>query len=129
MVQLLPKNINGYAKLSGFELDGWIVMPNHFHGIMVITDKPVGAFRVRPYINKLRTTDNSNNLSKSTDETQIIITFNGAFKSITTKKINILRMHLEQHYGNAIITNTLSVTKMQWIKFVNILLTILCLGK
>jgi REP element-mobilizing transposase RayT len=34
------------------DLDEWIIMPNHFHGIMVLTDKPCrGSSRTAPTIN------------------------------------------------------------------------------
>ena len=72
--------------------DEWIVMPNHFHAIMVITDKPRrGVSRNAPTINKQRTTDNSNNLSKSTIKRKPLGRLIGAFKTVSTKKINILQ--------------------------------------
>lgn len=56
------------------ELDEFIVMPNHFHGIIVLTD--VGARRVAP-------TEHRHRLASSSIGAII-----GQFKSIVTKHIN-----------------------------------------
>ena len=49
MAKLFQKLINGYPTVI---LDEWIVMPNHFHGIIVLTDRPCrGESRIAPTIN------------------------------------------------------------------------------
>ncbi len=66
--------------------DEWIVMPNHFHAIMVITDKPLrGGSRTAPTINEQY---NVNVINKQRKPLGRLI---GAFKTVSTKKINILR--------------------------------------
>jgi REP element-mobilizing transposase RayT len=67
---------------SYLNTDEWIVMPNHFHAIMVITDKPCrGGSRTAPTINV------PNPIIKQKPLGRLI----GAFKTVSTKKINILR--------------------------------------
>ena len=62
-------------------LDEWIIMPNHFHGIIVLTDKPRrGDSRVAP-------TQPNDREPKRKPLGQLI----GAFKTVSTKKINIIR--------------------------------------
>ena len=57
--------------------DEWIVMPNHFHAIMVLTDQPCrGVSRNAPTTNKQR---------------KPLGRLIGAFKTVSIKKINILR--------------------------------------
>jgi putative transposase len=70
------------------QTDEWIVMPNHFHAIMVITDKPnsddshgKGGSRTA------LTTNLQNPIIKQKPLGRLI----GAFKTVSTKKINILR--------------------------------------
>ncbi len=73
--------------------DEWIVMPNHFHAIMVITDQPRmdadqprrGVSRNAPTINEQY---NVNVINKQRKPLGRLI---GAFKTVSTKKINILR--------------------------------------
>ena len=66
--------------------DEWIVMPNHFHAIMVIADKPCrGVSRNAPTINERY---NVNAIGKQRKSLGRLI---GAFKTVSTKKINILR--------------------------------------
>jgi REP element-mobilizing transposase RayT len=61
--------------------DEWIVMPNHFHAIMVITDNlGRGGSRTAPTMGTAPTI-NSKPLGRLI----------GAFKTVSTKKINILR--------------------------------------
>lgn len=62
--------------------DKWIIMPNHFHAIMVITDQPCkGVSRNAPTGNLLRP------IIKPKPLGRLI----GALKTVSTKKINILR--------------------------------------
>ncbi|MEO0014714.1 MAG: hypothetical protein RLZZ535_3103 [Cyanobacteriota bacterium] len=62
------------------ELDGWVVMPNHFHGIVIIANT-VGANGRSPVQNNAPVQMKPKSLSS----------LMAGFKSITTKKINILR--------------------------------------
>ena len=64
------------------ELDAWVVMPNHFHGIVIINN-PVGANGRSPLLQR----DGSPPRMKP----KSLSTLMAGFKSITTKKINILR--------------------------------------
>jgi putative transposase len=57
------------------ELGAWIVMPNHFHGILIIDDSCWGGSRTAPTGMKRKTLG------------RLI----GAFKTVSTKKMNILR--------------------------------------
>jgi len=85
-------------------LDKWVIMPNHIHGVVVIS--PVGANGGSP-INETITAVNANDVSpKTTDNTtrahshaplrkpkfslkpKTIGSFVAGFKSITTKRIN-----------------------------------------
>lgn len=59
------------------ELDEWIVMPNHFHGILVIVNECRSGSRTAP------TTD----VGKRKPLGRLI----GAFKTVSTKRINELR--------------------------------------
>ncbi|BAU67281.1 hypothetical protein STA3757_46920 [Stanieria sp. NIES-3757] len=63
-------------------LDECIIMPNHLHGIIVITDTPCrGDSRIAP------TTNNQTHTIKPKSLGRLI----GAFKTVSTKQINILR--------------------------------------
>lgn len=68
-----------YTYLYTYE---WIVMPNHFHAIMVMTDQSRrGGSRTAP------TTNSHAKITKRKPLGRLI----GAFKTVSTKKINILR--------------------------------------
>ncbi|MDX2212725.1 MAG: transposase [Oculatellaceae cyanobacterium bins.114] len=59
-------------------LDAWVVMPNHLHGIVVLTDNPRrGGSRTAP----------TENPTKRKPLGRLI----GAFKTVSTKQINLLR--------------------------------------
>ncbi len=58
------------------DLDGWVVMPNHLHGVIMIDDVGRGGSRTAP-------TD----MAKCKPLERLI----GAFKTVSTKQINILR--------------------------------------
>ena len=62
------------------ELDEWVVMPNHLHGIMVITNGCRGGSRTAP-----TTASNLGTIRKPLG--RLI----GAFKTVSTKKINQMR--------------------------------------
>jgi REP element-mobilizing transposase RayT len=71
------------------DLDKWIVMPNHLHGIIVITDTPRrgGSRHRRCSEASAPTTNNQNHTIKPKPLGRLI----GAFKTVSTKQINILR--------------------------------------
>ena len=76
-------------------LDEWIVMPNHFHAIMLITDKPcMDADQPRRGVSRnaltMRTAPTINQHGKIT-KPKPLGRLIGAFKTVSTKKINILR--------------------------------------
>ena len=62
------------------ELDEWVVMPNHFHGIIVINNACRGGSRTAP-------TDIAGGGSSRKPLGRLI----GAFKTVSTKKINQVR--------------------------------------
>ena len=84
--------------------DEWIVMPNHFHAIMVITDKSRrGGSRTAPTTN-----------AKRKPLGRLI----GAFKTVSTKKINILRdaprtKLWQRNYYEHIIRNQNAIDKIR----------------
>jgi REP element-mobilizing transposase RayT len=57
-------------------LDEWIIMPNHFHGIMVITDNPCRGVASHPSGSANRPYNNRPHLIQSWIKTQTIGTFN-----------------------------------------------------
>ncbi len=77
---------------SDFDLDGWVVMPNHIHGIVVINSlnqphdaiAPVGAHRHAPQ-------DASPKTGIAYRRPHSVSSFIAGFKSATTKQINIQR--------------------------------------
>jgi len=56
------------------ELDEWVIMPNHIHGIIVVNDRCRGDLRIAP-----------------TGKRKPIGRLIGAFKTVSTKHINIMR--------------------------------------
>ena len=90
---LFGKIVNGEMKLNEFgeivsqkwqwletqyeymELGAWVVMPNHFHGILVIHDDGRGGSRPAPTPTKRKSLGG----------------LIGAFKTVSTKQINLLR--------------------------------------
>lgn len=83
--------------------DEWIVMPNHFHAIVVIADKSRrGGSRTAPTIDKRKPLG------------RLI----GAFKTVSTKKINILRdapgtKLWQRNYYEHIIRNQDAIDKIR----------------
>ena len=59
------------------ELDEWVVMPNHFHGIVVLSDGRRGGSRTAP-------TRSTSSAVHRKPLGRLI----GAFKTVSTKKIN-----------------------------------------
>ena len=66
---------------KNIELDAFVVMPNHFHGIVVITGNGRGVLQYAP-------TANQPSLRSPSQTIGAIVR---GFKSITTKRINIIR--------------------------------------
>ena len=71
------------------KLDRWVVMPNHFHGIVMITSNGVGARRAASPLGNGRSPLQGN--SHRQMKPKSLSSLMASFKSITTKKINILR--------------------------------------
>jgi len=78
-------------------LDEWIVMPNHLHGIIIITNpnpsphpaNPVGAHRRAPSSHHVSNPQRApSQFRRYSNSLPSII---AGFKSVTTKRINILR--------------------------------------
>jgi len=96
--------------------DEFVIMPNHFHGIIWIVDTTVGATR------RVARTCNPHVASTMRSRTLIsgaICAILGQFKSITAKRINALRnsqgaVVWQRNYVSCAfcrVTNTLSATK------------------
>ena len=89
-------------------LDKWIIMPNHFHGIIVLTDKLYrGASRTAP------TPANDRKLKRKPLGRLI-----GAFKTVSTKKINLIRnapgtLIWQRNYYEHIIRNEESLNRIR----------------
>ena len=113
---------NGYGKIVADEwlktaqlrpnviLDEWMVMPNHFHGILIITDDDVGATRRVAPTDELPTdeslTDDDVRATRRVapmDAPTVVPTHEtlqsgslgaivGQFKSIVTKRVNLCRI-------------------------------------
>ena len=107
-------------------LDEWIIMPNHFHGIMVITETPRRG--------RSRTTPTTNNAPTLTRKDVILTEQNlpinpelkqkslgrliGVFKTVSTKKINLLRNApgttvWQRNYYEHIIRNEEALNKIR----------------
>ena len=71
------------------ELDAWVVMPNHFHGIVIIN--PVGANGRSPLRRSPLRRSPPGNYVRPQMKPKSLSSLMAGFKSITTKKINILR--------------------------------------
>ena len=90
--------------------DAWVVMPNHIHGILVIEDisdlEHDSRLRCRDDSRIVPTTQTIPTQTKRKPLGRLI----GAFKTVSTKQINLERDTLAPGSGNAIITNILSTT-------------------
>ena len=73
-------------------LDEWVIMPNHFHGIMVLTDKPRrGGSRTAPTLNYKNVILTDKNLPINPElKHKTLGRLIGAFKTVSTKKINLI---------------------------------------
>ena len=75
-------------------LDEWIVMPNHFHGIIVLTDKPRrGGSRTAPTtLNHKDIILTDKNLPINPElKRKTLGRLIGVFKTVSTKQINLIR--------------------------------------
>jgi putative transposase len=64
------------------QLDVWVIMPNHFHGILIINNPPVETTR-----RVVSTTDGKNDDMSSRLKTKSLGSIIGQFKSVCTKQI------------------------------------------
>ena len=81
-------------------LDAWVVMPNHFHGIMVIGENDEGGSRTAP--------------TKIKSLGRLI----GAFKTVSTKQINLIRQTpsltlWQRNYYERIIRNESELNRIR----------------
>jgi hypothetical protein len=83
------------------ELGAWIIMPNHLHGILVIHDDGRGGSRSAPTPIKRKPLGG----------------LIGAFKTVSTKQINLLREPKVRLSGSGIITSGSSATNPKWTGF------------
>ncbi|MEH2077105.1 MAG: transposase [Nostoc sp.] len=74
------------AHFPHIELDTFVVMPNHLHGILIITDNPVGARHCRALNQHLD--HNTEKFGKPVRGS--ISTVIGSYKSVVSKRINII---------------------------------------
>lgn len=73
------------------QLDAWIVMPNHFHGIVRILS-PEAKAMVDDLPNQNTTTENKNSLLKGISmKPRSLSSLVSGFKSTTTRQINVMR--------------------------------------
>jgi putative transposase len=68
-------------------LDEWVIMPNHLHGILVLNRQPGRGVLQNAPTNVENTTTQSEKTPKYKSLGRLI----GAFKTVSTKRINILR--------------------------------------
>jgi len=92
------------------ELDVWIVMPNHFHGILVITDGTGGSGR-----GGSRTAPTMASAAAKRKPLGRLI---GAFKTVCTKRINLMRgtpgaMVWQRNYYEHIIRDEPSMLRIR----------------
>ena len=84
------------------DLDEWVIMPNHIHGIIVITDGSRGGSRTAP---------------TGTTKQKPLGSFIGAFKTVSTKQINKLRKSpgkpvWQRNYFERVVRNENELTKI-----------------
>jgi REP element-mobilizing transposase RayT len=76
------------------QLDEWVIMPNHFHGIVIITDtntngNPVGAHRCAPLPTPKNQPLNQSVIPQR--QSRSLSSFIAGFKSAVTIRINAIR--------------------------------------
>jgi len=77
------------AMRHNVELGEWVVMPNHFHAIVMIENPPVGAHCMRP--NDRNCTSRAHGSAPLRRDSCCIGSIIAGFKSAVTKQGNILR--------------------------------------
>ena len=87
------------SRYDNVGLDAWVIMPNHIHGIVTILDTYKGGSRTAP--------------------TKSLGRLIGAFKTVSTKRINMRQALPEQNCGNDHSTITSSATMTISIGFEN----------
>ena len=73
------------------ELGAWIVMPNHFHGILVIHDDGRGGSRPAPMDDISNAIRGDSRIAPTPIKHKPLGGLIGAFKTVSTKQINLLR--------------------------------------
>ncbi|TAF52281.1 MAG: hypothetical protein EAZ61_08525 [Oscillatoriales cyanobacterium] len=94
------------------ELDDWVIMLNHFHGIVIITKNPVGANGIRPNYHSPATKALPQHMKPRSLSSLIV-----GFKASVTKRINIIRPLdpvpiWQRNYYEHIIRNQKSLQKI-----------------
>jgi REP element-mobilizing transposase RayT len=102
-----------------FDFDEWIIMPNHFHAIMVLTDTSCRgdsriALTMRTALTIIQHTQPINSQPKRKPLGRLI----GAFKTVSTKQINLIRNTQgtpvwQRNYYKYIIRNEESLNKIR----------------
>jgi len=73
------------------ELGEWVVMPNHFHGILVIHENGRGGSRSAPMDDMQFTNRGDLRIAPTPTKHKPLGRLIGAFKTVSTKQINLLR--------------------------------------
>ncbi|ELS01745.1 transposase [Xenococcus sp. PCC 7305] len=101
-------------------LDEWIIMPNHFHGIMVISNKHRrGDSRIAPTLTRKDVVLTEQNLPINPElKPKTLGRLIGVFKTISTKQINLIRKApgmpvWQRNYYEHIIRNEKSLNKIR----------------
>ena len=105
---------------KNIELDYYIIMSNHIHGIIIIEQNDVRAHCNVPVLQQ-------ESFGKSTKNT--IPTIVKLFKATVTKQINVLRKHPVYLYGTGIIMSTSYEMIKNYLKFGNTFITIRLNGR
>ena len=79
------------TQYSYVELGAWIVMPNHFHGILVIHDDGRGGSRSAPVHGMHTLNGGDSRIAPTPIKHKPLGGLIGAFKTVSTKYINLLR--------------------------------------
>ncbi len=114
------------------ELDAWVIMPNHFHGIIVITQNTVGANGNSPLTHTVGANGNSplthtvgangnsplTNVSTQRMKPRSLSSLVVGFKASVTKRINVIRQldHVpvwQRNYYEHIIRDENSLQKLR----------------
>jgi putative transposase len=95
-------------------LDDWVIMPNHFHGILILTDQSRrGDLQIAP-----THTENATAPSEKMPKYKSLGRLVGAFKTVSTKRINIIRdtpgnVVWQRNYYEHIIRNELALNNIR----------------